>query len=149
MPKIAFDLIKEINGRTKTPMALHGGTGLDEATIKQCIANGCAKVNISTNLKHVFVESFVDRVASEIDSRVDMRVAQVASSRPFSMQRRRGGTFLALSSITLGIPITAIAGDFAHAAGIAIAWGGIVLVNVANAWRPAGGSRYGGPYSRR
>lgn len=59
-PKIAFDLIKEINGRTKTPMALHGGTGLDEETIKRCIANGCAKVNISTNLKHVFVESFVD-----------------------------------------------------------------------------------------
>ena len=32
--------------------------GLDEETIKRCIANGCAKVNISTNLKHVFVESF-------------------------------------------------------------------------------------------
>lgn len=60
VPKIAFDLIKEINGRTKTPMALHGGTGLDEATIAQCIANGCAKINISTNLKHVFIESFLD-----------------------------------------------------------------------------------------
>jgi ketose-bisphosphate aldolase len=59
-PKVAFDLIKEINGRTHTPMALHGGTGLDEATIKRCIELGCAKINISTNLKHVFVESFVD-----------------------------------------------------------------------------------------
>ena len=59
-PVIAYDLIKEINGRTKTPMALHGGTGLDEETIKRCIALGCAKINISTNLKHVFVESFVD-----------------------------------------------------------------------------------------
>jgi ketose-bisphosphate aldolase len=59
-PKIAYDLIKDINGRTKTPMALHGGTGLDEATIKRCISLGCAKINISTNLKHVFVESFVD-----------------------------------------------------------------------------------------
>jgi ketose-bisphosphate aldolase len=58
-PKIAFDLIKQINGRTKTPMALHGGTGLDEETIKRCIALGCSKINISTNLKHVFVESFV------------------------------------------------------------------------------------------
>ena len=57
-PKIAFDLIKEINRRTKTPMALHGGTGLDEETIKRCIELGCAKINISTNLKHVFVESF-------------------------------------------------------------------------------------------
>lgn len=58
-PKIAYDLIEQINGRTKTPMALHGGTGLDEETIKRCIALGCAKINISTNLKHVFVESFV------------------------------------------------------------------------------------------
>jgi ketose-bisphosphate aldolase len=59
-PKIAYDLIGEINRRTNTPMALHGGTGLDEATIKRCISLGCAKINISTNLKHVFVESFVD-----------------------------------------------------------------------------------------
>ena len=58
-PKIAFDLIEEINKRTRTPMALHGGTGLDEATIKRCISLGCAKVNISTNLKHVFIDSFV------------------------------------------------------------------------------------------
>ncbi|HWW63385.1 MAG TPA: class II fructose-bisphosphate aldolase [Sphingomonadaceae bacterium] len=58
-PDVAFDLIKEINGRTRTPMALHGGTGLDEETIRRCISLGCAKVNISTNLKHVFVESFV------------------------------------------------------------------------------------------
>ena len=59
-PKIAYDLMKEINTRTKTPMALHGGTGLDEATIQRCIELGCAKINISTNLKHVFVESFTN-----------------------------------------------------------------------------------------
>ena len=58
-PNVAFDLIREINGRTKTPMALHGGTGLDEETIQRCISLGCAKINISTNLKHVFVESFI------------------------------------------------------------------------------------------
>ncbi|WP_404712865.1 ketose-bisphosphate aldolase [Sphingomonas sp. MMS24-J13] len=59
-PKIAFDLIKQINSRTHVPMALHGGTGLPEDTIAQCIAAGCAKINISTNLKHVFIESFLD-----------------------------------------------------------------------------------------
>jgi ketose-bisphosphate aldolase len=58
-PKVGFDRIKEINQRTGVPMALHGGTGLDEQTIAKCIAAGCAKINISTNLKHVFVESFV------------------------------------------------------------------------------------------
>jgi hypothetical protein len=40
----------------------------------------------------------------------------------------------------LGIPLTAIAGNFGHTAGLAIVWGGIVLVNTANAIRP-GGSR--------
>lgn len=59
-PKVGFDRIREINARTHVPMALHGGTGLDEATIRKCIEGGCAKINISTNLKHVFVESFVD-----------------------------------------------------------------------------------------
>jgi ketose-bisphosphate aldolase len=59
-PKVAFDLIEEINRRTGTPMALHGGTGLDNETIQRCIELGCAKINISTNLKHVFIDSFVE-----------------------------------------------------------------------------------------
>jgi ketose-bisphosphate aldolase len=59
-PKVAFDLIGEINRRTNTPMALHGGTGLSDEVIQKCIKLGCAKINISTNLKHVFIDSFVD-----------------------------------------------------------------------------------------
>jgi len=59
-PKVAFDLIGEINRRTNTPMALHGGTGLSDEVIQRCIKLGCAKINISTNLKHVFIDSFVD-----------------------------------------------------------------------------------------
>ncbi len=58
-PKVDFDRIAAINGLTKTPMALHGGTGLSDETFAKAIARGAAKVNISTNLKHVFVESFV------------------------------------------------------------------------------------------
>jgi ketose-bisphosphate aldolase len=59
-PNVAFGLIEEINRRTDTPMALHGGTGLSDEVIQRCIKLGCAKINISTNLKHVFVDSFVD-----------------------------------------------------------------------------------------
>ena len=58
-PKVDFDRIKAINEATNTPMALHGGTGLSDETFEKAIARGSAKVNISTNLKHVFVESFV------------------------------------------------------------------------------------------
>lgn len=58
-PVVDFDRIERINALTRTPMALHGGTGLSDETFAKAIARGAAKVNISTNLKHVFVESFV------------------------------------------------------------------------------------------
>jgi len=58
-PVVDFERIKRINELTRTPMALHGGTGLSDETFARAIARGAAKVNISTNLKHVFVESFV------------------------------------------------------------------------------------------
>ncbi|WP_126174045.1 class II fructose-bisphosphate aldolase [Altericroceibacterium xinjiangense] len=58
-PKVDFDRIEAINKLTKTPMALHGGTGLSDEVFRKAIERGAAKINISTNLKHVFVESFV------------------------------------------------------------------------------------------
>ncbi len=59
-PDVRFDLIEEIFRRTQTPLALHGGTGLPDETIQRCIKLGCAKVNISTNLKHAFIDGFCD-----------------------------------------------------------------------------------------
>jgi ketose-bisphosphate aldolase len=59
-PKVQFGLIEEINKRTNVPMALHGGTGLSDEVIQRCIKLGCSKINISTNLKHVFIDSFAD-----------------------------------------------------------------------------------------
>ena len=59
-PVVDFDRIQRINELTRTPMALHGGTGLSDETFAKAIARGSAKINISTNLKHVFVQSFVD-----------------------------------------------------------------------------------------
>lgn len=59
-PNVDFDRIVRINQLTRTPMALHGGTGLSDETFARAIAGGTAKINISTNLKHVFVESFVN-----------------------------------------------------------------------------------------
>ena len=59
-PKIAFDRIEEIANRSGVPLALHGGTGLEDDVFKKCISLGCAKVNISTQIKYAFIDSFVD-----------------------------------------------------------------------------------------
>jgi ketose-bisphosphate aldolase len=59
-PKIAFDRIGDISRRTGLPLALHGGTGLADEVFRRCIGLGCAKVNISTHLKHVFIDSLME-----------------------------------------------------------------------------------------
>jgi ketose-bisphosphate aldolase len=58
-PKIAFDRLAMISEMTDTPLALHGGTGLSEEVVKRCILLGCAKVNISTQLKYAFIDGVV------------------------------------------------------------------------------------------
>ncbi len=58
-PKIAYELLEEIATKTAVPIALHGGTGLAEDVFKKCISFGCAKVNISTQLKYAFIDGFV------------------------------------------------------------------------------------------
>jgi ketose-bisphosphate aldolase len=57
-PRIAWDRLAAISRDTPTPLALHGGTGLSDEVIQRCIQHGCAKINISTNLKRVFIDSF-------------------------------------------------------------------------------------------
>ena len=58
-PKIAYDLLEEVAAKTGVPIALHGGTGLADEVFKKCISLGCAKVNISTQLKYAFIDGFV------------------------------------------------------------------------------------------
>ena len=59
-PKVDFDRIETIAKRTGLPIALHGGTGLAEDVFKKCISLGCAKVNISTQIKYAFIDGFVE-----------------------------------------------------------------------------------------
>ena len=104
------------------------------------------------------LESFVERVGREIDARVDARLAQAAvrpvAAQPVAAQpapappARQPKQFsplaMALGSIALGIPITAIvvaAGTHPVGfAGLLVVWIAIAVINVASAakLRPPG-----------
>jgi ketose-bisphosphate aldolase len=56
-PKLTPERVTEIVDQHPIPMVLHGGTGLTEAQFTDLIGRGCAKVNISTALKIVFVDA--------------------------------------------------------------------------------------------
>jgi ketose-bisphosphate aldolase len=61
-PKVDFERLGKINeilnGKTiKTPLVVHGGTGLPEDYIKKLIEMGGAKVNVSTELKRTMIDA--------------------------------------------------------------------------------------------
>ena len=71
-PKIDFERLATIhkmlnsNG-VKTPLVVHGGTGLPEDYIQKLIAGGGAKFNVSTELKHTLIDAKYDYICAHRD----------------------------------------------------------------------------------
>lgn len=56
-PILDFQRVSDLIAAHPVPIALHGGSGLSDEQFRECIARGCAKVNISTALKETFMQS--------------------------------------------------------------------------------------------
>ncbi len=75
-PKIDFDRLARINrllngGGIKTPLVVHGGTGLPEDYIRKLIEAGGSKFNVSTELKHALIDAawaYLETNRQEYDS---------------------------------------------------------------------------------
>lgn len=59
-PKINFDLVAQLKEALAAPVVIHGGTGLSEETFRRLIRNGGAKVNVSTAIKHAYLDTCRD-----------------------------------------------------------------------------------------
>lgn len=88
-----------------------------------------ARQELGPDYDAALVESFVDHIQTEIDRRVDTRLAATGPPRGPDNQ----GFVIALVSLGTGIPISAISAGIAHVPGLMIAWAGIAAVNVAAA----------------
>ncbi len=55
-PAIRYDRMQQLVEAIKTPMVLHGGSGLTDDVFKRLISLGAAKVNISTDLKKTYAD---------------------------------------------------------------------------------------------
>jgi ketose-bisphosphate aldolase len=71
-PKIDFERMatihKMLNGDgIKTPLVVHGGTGLPEDYIKKLLAAGGAKFNVSTELKHTLIDAKFEYISAHRD----------------------------------------------------------------------------------
>ncbi len=68
-PKVDFERLGKINqmlngGGVKTPLVVHGGTGLPEDYIQKLIEMGGAKFNVSTELKRTLINSTYDYITA-------------------------------------------------------------------------------------
>jgi hypothetical protein len=101
--------------------------------------------DLGPDYQSAVIESFLDKVGREIDARVD---ARVAAAQPYIQPappakpatRERSAFVLAIVSISLGIPLTALtvtAGT--HPVGISgllVIWIAIAVINVAYSRQP-------------
>ncbi len=58
---VNLDLIKSIRRKTAIPLVVHGGSGLDDATLKKVFEQGVYKVNLSTSLKKIYLETVKEK----------------------------------------------------------------------------------------
>jgi ketose-bisphosphate aldolase len=56
-PTLDFQRVSDIVAAHPIPIALHGGSGLSDEQFRDLIDRGCAKVNISTALKEIFMKA--------------------------------------------------------------------------------------------
>jgi tagatose 1,6-diphosphate aldolase GatY/KbaY len=69
-PKVDFDRLGKINqilngSGIKTPLVVHGGTGLPEDYIQRLIEMGGAKFNVSTELKRTLIDATYDYISAK------------------------------------------------------------------------------------
>ena len=92
-----------------------------------------ARRELGAEMEPAVVEAFVERVEREIDARVDARLAERGGGTSPPRQGFDGRLGLALASLGIATPLTAIAGGIGGLVAILIVWIGIVAVNVARA----------------
>ncbi|MFD2080355.1 hypothetical protein [Actinopolymorpha cephalotaxi] len=90
-----------------------------------------ARNELGADFEPAVVDSFVERIDAAIEARVAQEVKRARTSAPAA--RRDDGHALALAIVSLGvaIPLSAIAANFAGRDGLLLAWIGIIVVNLA------------------
>ena len=76
-----LDLIRELTNTVKTPLVLHGSSGVSDDNLRKAVEAGMRKINIATHLNHVFTDEIKAFFASDqnsVDPRKYMKNARSA-----------------------------------------------------------------------
>ncbi len=88
-----------------------------------------AQQELGPDMQDALVDSFTDKVERAIAVRVDAEMAQQRATTGTDQPSSGARLALAIVSVGVGVPITAVAGVFAHLPGVFVVWLGLVLIN--------------------
>jgi fructose-bisphosphate aldolase class II len=64
-PRVDVDVLKRIAAVADIPLVLHGGSGTPEGIVRECIANGIAKINVNTEISVHALDRIRELLASD------------------------------------------------------------------------------------
>ncbi len=81
-PRLDFERLEAIERTVTAPLALHGGSGLDDDSVRRCIELGVRKINVNTEMRTAYVRSLAESVsAGDQPEFVDVMDRAVAAMR--------------------------------------------------------------------
>jgi fructose-bisphosphate aldolase class II len=90
-----YDLVKKLGDINLTPVVVHGGTGLSDEQFAKLIACGASKINVSTVLKHAFIDGikhYLDAHPEEYNPLTLTRAAEASVKKVVEEHIRRFGS---------------------------------------------------------
>jgi ketose-bisphosphate aldolase len=63
-PSLDWDRLEAIRAQVAVPLALHGASGLPDASIQQALALGIGKVNVNTELREAYLRATADALGN-------------------------------------------------------------------------------------
>lgn len=71
-PKLEIELLARISNAVKTPLVLHGSSGIPDEMLRDAIANGICKINLATETKNTFMLALKERL--KFNNEIDLRI---------------------------------------------------------------------------
>ena len=77
-PRLDIDTLRALRRQTDFPLVIHGGTGLGFDVVRELVAAGGAKMNVSTQIKQTYIDSLFEYIQTNRQEYNILKVLQNA-----------------------------------------------------------------------
>ena len=80
-PRLDIDTLRALRRQTDFPLVIHGGTGLGFDVVRELVAAGGAKMNVSTQIKQTYIDSLFEYIQANRQEYNILKVLQNACEK--------------------------------------------------------------------